>query len=134
MHAHAADARFVAALENCTLPVEEFHHRDHLRYAWLVLRELPLEQAIRRIGRAIDRFAVHHGAPDQFDPELTRLYVEEIHRSMQAHSEAIVSAKNGPLSSSHACDFSTFLEANPQLSRPVQAFLEERVERASAQA
>ena len=32
------DQEFAAAIETCRLPNAQFHHRDHLRLAWIYLR------------------------------------------------------------------------------------------------
>ena len=43
------DREFVAAVEACTLPPEQFPHRAHVRLAWLYLRLLLMRQAIDKV-------------------------------------------------------------------------------------
>ena len=35
------ESEFVAAFEDASLPETAFRHRDHVRLAWIYLRELP---------------------------------------------------------------------------------------------
>ena len=35
------DSEFVDSFEDCTLPSTAFHHRDHVRLAWIYLRRHP---------------------------------------------------------------------------------------------
>ena len=36
------DNEFIAAFENCTLPLESFRHADHVKMAFLYLSRYPL--------------------------------------------------------------------------------------------
>jgi len=65
------DGRFVAALESCTLPRDEFGHRAHLRLAWLYLRAEPYESAVWRIERTIRRYASHFGVAEKYHRTIT---------------------------------------------------------------
>ena len=48
-HFDLDDSEFLARLENCTLDPACFSHEAHLRLAWLRIRELGLEGAIRSV-------------------------------------------------------------------------------------
>ena len=65
------DVRFVAALESCTLPRDQFGHRAHLRVAWLYLRAEPYESAVWRIERTIRRYASHLGVAEKYHRTIT---------------------------------------------------------------
>lgn len=67
----ADDARFVEAVESCTLPKERFGHRAHLRLAWLYLRAGAYEEAVQRMERSIMRYATHLGAAQKYHRTLT---------------------------------------------------------------
>ena len=64
------DRDFLAAFEAGTLPEERFHHPDHVRAAWLLLREEAPAVALARFSSALKRFAAAKGK--------TRLYHETI--------------------------------------------------------
>jgi len=59
-----ADQEFVRSFETCELPNESFHHRDHIRLAWIYLRRYGELEARRHLGEAIRRFAAYHGKSD----------------------------------------------------------------------
>ena len=54
------DAELLAGFEACTL--ESFHHADHVRVAWVVLR---------RFTESLQRFATAAGAPQKYNDALT---------------------------------------------------------------
>ena len=49
------DRAFIDAFERCALPNGSFHHRDHVRLAWLYLRHLPPLEALARFATALKR-------------------------------------------------------------------------------
>ena len=55
------DDQFLAAFEARTL--DEFHHRDHIKVAYLYLRRYPLEDAITKVRTGLQALAVAWGAP-----------------------------------------------------------------------
>ncbi|MGZ4778868.1 MAG: hypothetical protein ACXVIJ_01715 [Thermoanaerobaculia bacterium] len=65
------DAEFVAAFEDCSLAEECFHHRDHIRLAWIYLREMPLLDALARYSAALRRYAASRGKPDRYHQTIT---------------------------------------------------------------
>jgi hypothetical protein len=64
------DQEFVKAFETCRLPNESFHHRDHLRLAWIYLRTYGRD-ASARIGASIRRYAAFHGKSDKYHETVT---------------------------------------------------------------
>ena len=70
-----SDAAFLAALRDCSLPMEQFHHGDHLRLAWLTLHALPLVPAATEIRRTIRAFASHHGKAAIYHETITTAWV-----------------------------------------------------------
>src|SRR5436189_5174076 len=77
------DRDFVAAIEACTIAGPDFHHTDHIRLAWIYLRERPLLEAIERFTTSLRRFAAHHGVPGLYHETITWAYLLLIHERMQ---------------------------------------------------
>jgi hypothetical protein len=51
------DEEFRQSMERCTMANDAFRHRDHLRLAWIYLRESDLGSAMRRLSQSIKRYA-----------------------------------------------------------------------------
>src|SRR5207248_6231519 len=64
------DVEFLDAFESGALSTAQFHHRDHLRLAWLQVDRLGLEGAAAAVSAGIRGFAAEHG--------LDRLYHETL--------------------------------------------------------
>jgi len=75
------DAELLARFEDCTL--EPFHHLEHVRVAWIILRGRPLPEASAHFIASLQRFAAAAGAPQKYDEALTRRYLDLIHGRMQ---------------------------------------------------
>jgi hypothetical protein len=95
------DDELYARFEDASLPNQQFHHREHLRVAWLHLRrEGDLARAALRFRRSLKLFAAAHGRPQLFHETLTWAYLVLINERMQ---------RGGHASSEE------FLAANPDL-------------------
>jgi len=70
------DTELLAGFEACTL--ESFHHADHVRVAWIILRREPLAEALEHFITSLKRFATAAGAPQKYDDALTRRYMATI--------------------------------------------------------
>src|SRR5919206_224352 len=81
------DAEFLRSFEDCTLPNTSFHHRDHVRLAWLYLRRHPALEALARFTEGLKRFAAANGKPGLYHETITWAYLLLIHERM-ARSEA----------------------------------------------
>lgn len=77
------DREFVEALETCTLPSELFDHREHVRLAWLYLREQPLLEALPRFITSLKRYAGSLGASGKYHETITYAFMFLIHERMQ---------------------------------------------------
>jgi hypothetical protein len=73
------DRDFVVAFEECTFPGDAFHHRDHVRLAWIYLRDLPLLDALDRFTTSLKRFAAANGNPGLYHATITWAYLLLIH-------------------------------------------------------
>jgi len=77
------DRDFVDAFEACTIAGTDFHHADHVRLAWIYLRERPVIEAIERFATSLQRFAAHHGVPAKYHETITWAYLLLINERMQ---------------------------------------------------
>lgn len=75
------DQEFIAAFEECSL--EDFHHADHVRLAFLYLKEASLLPAIERFVTNLRRYAASKGAPNLYHETITWAYLLIIHDRMQ---------------------------------------------------
>lgn len=69
------DEEFIQGFENCTLPAESFHHRDHVRVAWLYLRSYSVLETLVRFSAGLKRFANANGKPNLYHETITWAYV-----------------------------------------------------------
>ena len=77
------DRDFVSAIERCAIAGSDFRHADHIRLAWIYLREHPLIEAIDRFTTSLKRFAAHHGVPEKYHETITWAYLLLIHERLQ---------------------------------------------------
>jgi len=68
------DSAFLQAVESCELPEDRFHHRDHIRLAWICADRFGPDAAAR-ISRAIRRYAAHLGKPDRYHETITMAWL-----------------------------------------------------------
>jgi hypothetical protein len=80
--AELADDDFIARFEDCTLPSTAFHHRDHVRLAWLYLRRQPPLAALTRFVESLKRFAHANGADGLYHETITWAYLFLVHERM----------------------------------------------------
>jgi hypothetical protein len=72
------DDEFLHAFFSSHLPSSGFHHRDHLRLAWLVVRRHGATAAQDLVGAGIRRFAEAHGHGDRYHVTLTSFWVRVV--------------------------------------------------------
>ena len=82
----AADEQFLAAFEAGKIANQDFHHRDHLRLAWIQIRRLGLEQASDAVTGGIRRFAAHHGHANRYHETMTRFWVRVVGMGINRHT------------------------------------------------
>jgi hypothetical protein len=73
------ETEFVRAFENCVLPAGSFHHPDHVRLAWLYLRDKPFVAALDAFCSGLRRFAAANGKPGLYHETITWFYLLLIH-------------------------------------------------------
>jgi hypothetical protein len=95
------DQEFCDAFESLRIPKEVFHHREHIRLAWIYLTHYAEEEAIARMVQGIRAFAKHHGVEGKYHHTITLAW-------MQLVLHAIRNSPRAP----HFC---CFAHANPHL-------------------
>jgi hypothetical protein len=80
-----ADETFLAAFEAGQIANQDFHHRDHLRLAWIQVRRLGLERASDAVAGAIRQFAAHHGHADRYHETMTRFWLRAVGFGINRH-------------------------------------------------
>jgi hypothetical protein len=94
------DTEFVEAFERCEIVGDAFHHRDHVRLAWIYLRQMPVIDALVRFTESLKRFANHNGVPNLYHETITWAYLLLIHERMERNPVedfATFEAENGDL-------------------------------------
>jgi hypothetical protein len=76
------DREFLEAFENGTLSETSFHHREHVRLAWIYLRNLPPAQALTRFSEGLRRFAASLGKSGLYHETITWAYLLLIRERM----------------------------------------------------
>lgn len=94
------DSELRSRFESLSLPPGEFSHREHVRVAWIYLRELPLLEALRVFPENLRRFAVAAGVPGLYHETITWAFLIVI---------------NERIARSGAEDFDGFAAANGDL-------------------
>lgn len=69
------DQELIEQFESGTLPNECFHHREHVRTAFLYLSKHPVPEALLAFSNALRKFAHAHGKPQLYHETITWAYV-----------------------------------------------------------
>ena len=80
-----ADEKFLAAFEAGQIGNQDFHHRDHLRLAWIQVRRLGLQRASDTVAGAIRQFAAGHGHAERYHETMTRFWVRVVGMGINRH-------------------------------------------------
>jgi hypothetical protein len=95
------DDEFLRAFFGLTMPSLEFHHRDHLRLAWLAVRRHGGNAAEEVVTAGIQKFAEHHTHGPLYHDTMTRFWVRLVAHAVSNRPEIE--------------DFDEFLAAYPLL-------------------
>lgn len=76
------DRALLNEFETGSLAKEAFGHREHVRVAWLYVREYGLPDAFGRFRDALKRFATAKGAPQLYHETITWAYLLLIQERM----------------------------------------------------
>jgi len=80
-----ADETFLAAFHAGQIGNHDFHHRDHLRLAWIQIRRLGLERASDAVVLSIRQFAARQGHADRYHETMTRFWVRVVAMGINRH-------------------------------------------------
>jgi len=84
------DDEFLAAFEACRL--DEFHHRDHVKVAYLYLRRHSLDEAIAKVRAGLQALAAAWKAPDDlqrgYHETMTQAWVRLVHLTLSEYGAA----------------------------------------------
>src|SRR5580658_3819133 len=101
------DDTFLAQFEAASWPLEEWHHQQHIKVAYLYLCRYPFETAMTRIREKIKAFNAAKKVPDAllsgYHETMTQAWLRLVYFTL---------CEYGPAESAEA-----FYEANPQLSQ-----------------
>jgi len=101
-----SDEEFLEQFEACTWPLEDWHHRQHIKVAYLYLSSYPFETAMSRIRERIKAFNLAHNLPDLptsgYHETMTQAWMRLVSQTLRQF---------GPAESADA-----FFERSPQLS------------------
>jgi hypothetical protein len=102
-----SDEAFLRQFEDCTFPVEQFHHREHIKVAYLYLRTHSLDGAVTKVREGIKRYNACHKVPEAIDrgyhETITLAWIRLVHFTM---------CEYGVVESADA-----FFEQHPELSQ-----------------
>ena len=76
------DQELIEQFEDGTLPNEGFHHREHVRTAFLYLTKYPVLEALQIFSRTLRRFAENRGKPQLYHQTITWAYIFLIQERM----------------------------------------------------
>ena len=83
------DRRFLTAFESKALSPADFHHRDHLRAAWAMLRTYPLLEAIARYVAGLKGLATAAGKPGIYHETITWAYLLLLHERLAQDADSL---------------------------------------------
>jgi hypothetical protein len=69
------DQEFLERFESCSLDKGDFHHKDHVRLAWIYLSRFPVLEALSRFSEGLKRFAQSLGKEGLYHETITWSYL-----------------------------------------------------------
>jgi len=81
------DDAFAAAFFAGRIANQNFHHRDHLRLAWVQIQRLGLVRASEMVTRGIREFATRHGSADRYNDTMTRFWLRVVGIGLSRHPD-----------------------------------------------
>jgi hypothetical protein len=79
-----SDDQLVSMISSLSLPNERFRHYDHVRLAWIFLREMELGPATERMVVTLKRFGLHvRGDLSRYHDTLTRAFMHSLLRTSE---------------------------------------------------
>ena len=100
MNLPLSDNELIRQFHDTSLPTELFHHRQHVRVAWIYVQRHGVPAALTLFSESLRRFAIAKGANNLFHVTITWAYLLLINERQQA---------------CRAVDWETFAAANADL-------------------
>ena len=94
------DREFLAAFEEGRISPKSFRHRDHIRAAWLCVREYDMPLAMVHVSAALKKFALEVGLAQLYNEIITWAYLLIINERVKRGASD---------------DWETFASENPDL-------------------
>lgn len=69
------DEEFIRQFEDCTLAPENFHHPNHVRLAWLYLRQHSTLEALAKFSDGLKKYAASLGKATLYHETITWAYI-----------------------------------------------------------
>ena len=86
------DQTFLLQFENCTFPIDQLGHREHVKLAYLYLRQQSLEMAIERMRTSLQVYAAAHNTPHELDrgyhETITLVWMRLVHLTLGEYGPA----------------------------------------------
>ena len=102
------DQTFLRQFEESTLPRDQWHHREHVRTAYLYLTRYSFEDALHRMRQGVKALNAAHGTPETpgrgYHETMTQAWIRLVDFALREHGPA----RNGD----------EFYERHPELSQP----------------
>jgi hypothetical protein len=81
----SADEQFLAAFEAGRIANQDFHHRDHLKVAWIQVHRVGSDRAADTVAGTIREFATRHGHAERYHETMTRFWVRVVGMGVSRH-------------------------------------------------
>jgi hypothetical protein len=86
------DEQFLAEFEACRWPLEQWHHRQHIKVAYLYLRRYPLDAAMDRVRERIKAHNAAHQIPESptggYHETMTQAWMRLVHVALCEYGPA----------------------------------------------
>ncbi len=86
------DEIFLQQFEAALLPMEKWHHREHIKVAYLYLLRYPREQSMTRLREKIEALNVFHRVPDLptrgYHETMTQAWLRLVDAALREHGPA----------------------------------------------
>jgi hypothetical protein len=101
------DETFLEQFESAAWPLAEWHHKQHIKVAYLYLRRYPFDTAIARMCAGVKKYNAAHNVPEGLDrgyhETMTQAWMRLVYFTL---------CEYGPAENAEA-----FYEMNPQLQQ-----------------
>jgi hypothetical protein len=95
------DEALITQFEDCSLPLDCFHHSVHVQIVFLYLCKFPILEVLARFPTALTRYAEAHGKSGLYNETITWAYIflirERMIRANRAQTWADFQAENQDL-------------------------------------